>query len=213
MMASLHTLAFVLGASFASGLNLYATLATLGLLQRFGVIQLPPGLQVLANPVLLGVAVSLYVVEFVADKIPYVDNIWDLIHTFIRPPAAALLAYSSLGGVPEEWRLAAALIAGSIALTSHGTKATTRAAVNASPEPISNSVLSMGEDGLAVFLAWMAATHPVLTLVIVLALVAVSIYVVIKLSGFVRRGLRKLFRREPSWLPPSSRPTAIDRRP
>ena len=132
---------------------------------------------------------------------------------FIRPPAAALLAYSSLGGLPEEWRLAAALIAGSIALTSHGTKATTRAAVNASPEPISNSVLSMGEDGLAVFLAWMAATHPVLTLVIVLALVAVSIYVVIKLSGFVRRGLRKLFRREPSWLPPSSRPTAIDRRP
>src|SRR2546426_6364308 len=152
-MTALQALGFVLGTSFASGLDLFATIATLALLRRFGIIHLPPGLELMANPVVLGVAIAMYVIEFAADKIPYMDNAWDLIHTFIRPPAAALLAYSSLGGVSEQWRLAAALIVGGVALTSHGTKATTRAAVNASPEPVSNSVLSLSEDGIAIFLS------------------------------------------------------------
>jgi hypothetical protein len=182
---------------FASGLNLYSTVAALGLFHRYGVIHLPPSLEVLAHPVVLGVALVLYVVEFVADKVPYVDNVWHVIHTFIRPPAAAVLAYSAFGGVPEEWRIAAALLAGGVALTSHGSKASTRAAVNASPEPFSNSVLSLGEDVLAVFLAWMAATHPFLTMAIVSLLVVVAIYLLVTLFGFLRRALRRTFRGEP----------------
>ena len=186
-MGALQTLGFILGASFASGLNLYATVAVLGLLHRFEVIQLPPALQVLAHPVVLGLAIALYVIEFVADKVPYVDNVWDVVHTFIRPPAAAVLAYTALGDVPEVWKLSAALLAGTIALTSHGTKASTRAAVNASPEPFSNWFLSLAEDGLAVTLVLIAATHPLLTLVVVLLLVGLSVYLLSKFFRFLRR--------------------------
>jgi hypothetical protein len=200
-MTSINSLAFILGASFASGLNLYATVATLGLLHRNGIVHLPPSLEILANPWVVGIASALYFVEFVADKIPYVDSVWDAIHTFIRPPAAALLGYSSVGGVSEEWRLAAALLAGSVALTSHGTKASTRVAVNTSPEPVSNWVLSLGEDGLAISLAWMAAAHPLITLVLVTLLVSISIYVVVKLFGALRRGLSRIFGRPSAPLP------------
>src|SRR5580692_9454768 len=133
-MNPLQTLSLVLGAGFSSGLNLYATVATLGLLQRFGIIHLPASLQVLSHPWVLGIAGALYVIEFFADKIPYVDTVWDAVHTLIRPPAAAILAYASAGAAPPEWRWGAALLAGGVALTSHGTKASTRAAVNASPE-------------------------------------------------------------------------------
>ncbi len=143
-MNPIATLGLALGAGFSSGLNLYATVTTLGLLQRFGVIHLPPSLQVLSHPIVLSIAIALYFLEFFADKIPYVDTIWDLIHTFIRPPAAALLAFSAAGSAPAEWRWGAALLAGGVALTSHGTKATTRAAVNTTPEPFSNWALSFG---------------------------------------------------------------------
>jgi hypothetical protein len=194
-LSPLATLGFLLGASFASGLNLYATVAALGLLQRFGVIQLPAPLEILAHPVVLGVAIALYVIEFVADKIPYVDNVWDVVHTFIRPPAAGVLAYAAMAGVPDHWRMAAALLAGSVALASHSTKASTRAAVNTSPEPASNWLLSLGEDGIAVFLTWLAVTHPVLTFFLVLFLVALSLYLVVKLFGFLRRVLRRVFGR------------------
>ena len=130
-MSPLETLGFALGTSFASGLNLYATVAAAGLLQRFGVVHLPTQLEVLANPIVMGFALVLFVIEFIADKIPYVDSVWDAVHTFIRPPAAAFLSYSAFaGGVPEEWRVAAALLAGTVALTSHSAKATTRAAAN-----------------------------------------------------------------------------------
>ena len=191
-MTPLQTLGFALGTAFASGLNLYATVAVLGLLHRFEMIQLPPSLDVLAHPIVLVIALALYAVEFVADKVPYIDNAWDVVHTFIRPPAAALLAYSAFGGVPESWRMAAGLLAGSVALTSHGTKASTRAAANASPEPVSNSILSVAEDGLAVSLAWMAATYPFLTLVLVAVLVTISIYILVKLFGYLRQALRRL---------------------
>ena len=124
----METLGLALGTGFSSGLNLYATVATLGLLQRSGVLHLPPGLQVLSHPWVLGIALALYLIEFLADKIPYFDMIWDAIHTFIRPPAAALLAYAAAGGAAPEWRWGATLIAGGIALTAHGTKASARAA-------------------------------------------------------------------------------------
>ena len=159
-MNPVETLALVLGAGFSSGLNLYATIATLSLLQRFGIIHLRPALQVLSHPWILGLAAALYLIEFFADKIPYVDTIWDAIHTLIRPPAAALLAYAAAGSAPPEWRWGAALLAGGVALTSHGTKASARAAVNTSPEPFSNWILSFGEDVLAVWLTWMSTTHP-----------------------------------------------------
>ena len=196
-MSPLETLGFALGTSFASGLNLYATVAAAGLFQRMGIVQLPQPLEVLANPVVLGVALTLFVIEFIADKIPYVDSAWDAVHTFIRPPAAALLSYSAFTGegVPEEWRLAAALLAGSVALTSHGAKASTRAAANVSPEPISNWTLSLLEDGVAVFLAWMAAEHPLITATIVVVLVIASVFVIWKLFGFLKLALAKLRQR------------------
>jgi len=188
-----ETLGLALGAGFSSGLNLYATVATLGLLQRYGVLQLPPALQVLSHTWVLGIAIALYLVEFLADKIPYFDTIWDAVHTFIRPPAAALLAYAAAGSAPAEWRWGAALLAGGVALTSHGTKASARAAVNASPEPFSNWILSFGEDVLAVWLAWMATAHPLATTIIVVALVAASAVLLYYLFRFARRALRQLF--------------------
>jgi hypothetical protein len=194
-MSPLETLGFALGTSFASGLNLYATVAAAGLFQRLGVVTLPEPLQVLAHPVVLGIALTLFVVEFIADKIPVVDSAWDALHTFIRPPAAALLSYSAFAdGVPEEWKLGAALLAGSVALTSHGAKASTRAAANASPEPISNWTLSLLEDGVAVFLAWMAAEHPVWTALIVVVLVIAAVFVVWKLFSYLRLALARLKR-------------------
>lgn len=187
-MSPLETLGFALGTSFASGLNLYATVAAAGLFQRFGLIHLPTQLEVLANPVVVGLAVGLFVIEFVADKIPYVDSVWDAVHTFIRPPAAAFLSYGAFaGGVSEEWRVGAALLAGGVALTSHSAKATTRAAANVSPEPFSNWALSLAEDSVAVFLAWMAAAHPLVTAGIVVVLVIVAALVIGKLFRFFRQ--------------------------
>jgi hypothetical protein len=196
-MSPLDTLGFALGTSFASGLNLYATVAAAGLFQRLGIVQLPEPLQVLANPIVLGVALTLFLIEFIADKIPYIDSAWDAVHTFIRPPAAAVLSYSAFGHVPEEWKIGAALLAGGVALSSHGAKATTRAAANASPEPVSNWTLSILEDGFAVFLAWMAAAHPLLTAGIVVVLVILAVLVIWKLFGFLRRGMARL-RGEPA---------------
>jgi Domain of unknown function (DUF4126) len=192
-MSPLETLGFALGTSFASGLNLYATVAAAGLFQRLGIVTLPEPLAVLAHPVVLGVAIALFVIEFIADKIPYVDSAWDAVHTFIRPPAAAILSYSAFSaGFPEEWKLAAALLAGGVALTSHGAKASTRAAANASPEPLSNWTLSLVEDGFAVFLAWMAAEHPLLTAGIVIVLVILAVLVIWTLFGYLRRALARL---------------------
>jgi hypothetical protein len=195
-MSPLETLGFALGTSFASGLNLYATVAAAGLFQRFGVVTLPEPLQVLAHPVVLGVALTLFLVEFIADKIPFVDSAWDALHTFIRPPAAALLSYSAFAGegVPQQWQLAAALLAGGVALTAHGAKASTRAAANTSPEPLSNWALSLVEDGFAVFLAWMAAEHPLLTATVVVVLVILAVFVTWKLFDYLRRGLARLKR-------------------
>jgi len=191
-MNPLGTVSLILGAGFSSGLNLYATVATLGLLQRFGVIHLPAHLQVLSHPLVLGIAIGLYLVEFLADKIPYFDSIWQLVHTFIRPPAAALLAFSATAAAPEAWRWGAALLAGSIALTSHGTKASARAAANLSPEPFSNWTLSFGEDLLAVWLTWFATAHPMLAILVVAMLVVVSLFLLYHLFHFLRCTFWKL---------------------
>jgi hypothetical protein len=197
-MSPLETLGFALGTSFASGLNLYATVAAAGLLQRFGIVHLPAQLEVLANPIVMGLALALFVIEFIADKIPYVDSVWDAVHTFIRPPAAALLSYSAFaGGVPEEWRVGAALLAGGVALTSHSAKATTRAAANVSPEPFSNWALSLAEDSVAVFLSWMAAAHPLITAAIVVVLVIVAVLLIWRFFRFFRQVLDRFSGRQP----------------
>lgn len=192
-MNPLDTLGLALGAGFSSGLNLYATVATLGILQRLGIVHLPPSLQVLSHPWVLGVAAILYLVEFAADKIPYLDTIWDSLHTFIRPPAAAVLAYAAAGSAGAQWRWIAALLAGGVALTSHGTKASTRAAINTTPEPFSNWFLSFGEDLLAVWLTWMGSVHPIATTVIVIALTGLSLYLLFHLFRFARRAFHRLF--------------------
>ena len=191
-MNPIETLGLALGAGFSSGLNLYATVATLGLLQRLGVLHLPPALQILSHPWVLAIAIALYLLEFFADKIPYFDTFWDALHTFIRPPAAALLTFAAAGGAPPEWRWGAALLAGGVALTSHGTKASARAAVNTTPEPFSNWFLSFGEDVLAVWLTWMATTHPVATAIIVVALVVLCAFLLYHLFRFARRAFQRL---------------------
>jgi hypothetical protein len=206
-MSPLETLGFALGTSFASGLNVYATVAAAGLFQRLGIVQLPEPLQVLANPFVLGIAVTLFLIEFIADKIPYIDSAWDAVHTFIRPPAAAVIAYSAFGQVPEEWKVGASLLAGGVALTSHGAKASSRAAANTSPEPVSNWALSLFEDGLAVFLVWLAAEHPILTAGVVILLVIIAVLIIWKLYGYLKLMGGRLRRWRAGPAPP---PTSAD---
>jgi len=191
-MNPLQAISLALGAGFSSGLNLYATVATLGLLQRFGVVHLPDKLAILSHPIVLGFDIALYILEFLADKVPFLDTVWDFLHTFIRPPAAAVLAFGVSAGIANEWRWAAALLAGGIALTSHSAKASTRAAANTVPEPFSNWALSIGEDLLAVWLTWFTTAHPILALVLVALLLVLCFYLLTKLFRFLRRSLQTL---------------------
>ncbi len=177
----------ILGLSFAAGLNTYATVLALGVLQRFGVVHLPHSLEVVASTPVIAAAASLFIIEFVADKIPFVDSVWDAIHTVIRPAAGALLAYGVAGSVDPQWQAVAALAGGGIALTSHTAKASTRAAVNVSPEPFSNWALSIVEDVLSFSLVWLTTSHPWFAAAVVLLLIAAALYIIWKLSGFARR--------------------------
>src|SRR5215208_1820839 len=145
----ISTIAIAMGASWVSGINLYASVATLGLLARFAHLPLPGELQVLTSWWIIGVAIGLYVVEFFADKIPYLDSTWDVIHTFIRVPAGAILAAGAFGDFDRTIQVIALLLGGGLALTSHGTKAATRAVLNASPEPVSNVIARILYDVLA----------------------------------------------------------------
>jgi len=191
-MSPLQVISLALGAGFSSGLNLYATVATLGLLERFHVIHLPEKLHVLAHPIVLGFAIGLYILEFLADKVPFLDTVWDFLHTFIRPPAAAILAFGVSADLSSEWRWLAALLAGGVALTSHGTKASTRAAANTVPEPFSNWALSFGEDLLAVWLTWFTTAHPILAIVLVVLLLILCVYLLRKLFHFLRSSFATL---------------------
>jgi Domain of unknown function (DUF4126) len=163
--------------------------AVLGLLGRAGALVLPGELKVLENPWVIGVAAALYLVEFLADKIPVVDSVWDLVHTFIRVPAASLLAWAATSSVPDEWRIVAALLCGGVALSTHGLKASTRVALNTSPEPVTNWIASLTEDGLTAFLIFLAVKYPLaaaaVAAVVVLAIVAAA-WIVRTLRRFVR---------------------------
>ena len=186
-----NLLSAVLGLSFSAGLNVYATVLALGLLDRLGVVQLPPTLHVVSTTPVLVAAVFLYFVEFVADKIPWFDSVWDGIHTIIRPAAGSLLAYGVVGNVDPQWQVIAALAGGSIALTAHTAKASTRAAANVSPEPFSNWVLSFAEDVISFVVVWLTVSHPVIGIAVVLVLLSAAALIVWKLSQFARRVFRK----------------------
>jgi hypothetical protein len=180
----------IVAASFAAGLNVYATVATLGLLAHAGLLALPPALNLLASWWVIGAAGVLFAIEFFADKIPAFDLFWNALQTFVRVPVAALIAYGATAQLSPEKQLLATLAGGAIALAAHGGKTAARTAVTPSPEPISNFTLSMGEDALAIFLTWFATQHPVLASLIVLAFLVV-IGVVIR---WVVRALKNLFR-------------------
>ncbi len=143
------TISLALGSAWTSGINLYATVAVLGMLQKFGATKLPGGLDALDNWWVIGIAAGLYIVEFFADKIPYVDSVWDVIHTFVRIPAAAVLAYAATNQMDGGVEIAATLLGGGLAFASHSTKATARIGANMSPEPFSNWILSLFEDAIA----------------------------------------------------------------
>ncbi len=183
------TIALSMGAAWASGINLYAAIATLGLLGATGNMTLPPDLQILANPVVILAACAMYLVEFVADKIPGVDTTWDSVHTFVRIPAGALLAAGAVGDVNPAIHLAAAIMGGGLAAGSHATKAGSRVMINTSPEPFSNWAASIGED-LAVFAGlWTALHHPV----VFLALLAGCVLLMAWLLPKIWRGIKRLF--------------------
>jgi hypothetical protein len=188
----ISTLAISLGSSWVSGINLYATVATLGLLGRFAHLRLPGELDVVTNWWVIGVALFMFVIEFIADKIPVVDSVWDVIHTFIRIPAGAILAATAFGNFDRRVQVIALLVGGSLALSSHGTKAATRALINASPEPVSNFVVSIAEDVLAVGSILIAVFLPVLVFFVIGAGLAISIWILPRVLKFFRSVYRKL---------------------
>lgn len=167
------TLSLALGSAWTSGINLYATVSVLGLLQKFGATKLPGGLDVLDNWWIIGVAGGLYIVEFFADKIPYVDSVWDVVHTFIRVPAGAVVAYAATNQLDSSITIPAALVGGGLAFASHGTKAAARVGANFSPEPVSNWALSFIEDGIAMIGTVLAVFAPfVIAAILVIFLLA-----------------------------------------
>lgn len=193
----IHTIAIAMGASWVSGINLYAAVTTLGLLGRFAKLELPGELQVLTSWWVIGIAAGLYVVEFVADKIPIVDSTWDVVHTFIRVPAGAVLAATAFGDFDKSVQVIAFMLGGGLALSSHGTKAAARALVNTSPEPVSNVVVSLLEDVLAVGSILLSVFLPFLLFAVVAAGLLVSFWLLPKVVRFFRgvfRSIRGLLR-------------------
>ncbi|MCF8152014.1 MAG: DUF4126 domain-containing protein [Burkholderiaceae bacterium] len=169
-------LALAAGLGWASGLRLYATLFVIGMAGQLGWIVLPEGLRLLQDPWVLGAAGLMLSVEFFADKIPLLDSLWDTVHTFIRIPAGAALAAMVFGGQGVEWQTAIAILGGTLAASSHFTKAGARAIINASPEPFSNVGASLGEDALALVWLWLVIAHPWLMLGMLLLLLALSVW-------------------------------------
>src|SRR5512132_1280142 len=197
----ISTLAVSLGTSWVSGINLYATVATLGLLGRFAHLKLPGELDVVTNWWVIGVALLLFVVEFIADKVPVVDSVWDVIHTFIRIPAGAILAATAFGNFDRRVQVIALLVGGGLAASSHGTKAATRALINASPEPFSNIAASVVEDVLVVVVFLLAAFLPILVFVLIGAGLAFSLWILPRVIRFFRsvaRRIRSLFSPAPA---------------
>jgi len=185
-MDTLSTLPVLLGGSWASGVNLYLTVAALGISHQLEWVELPGNLESLSNPLIILLAVVLYVIEFFADKVPYVDSMWDTVHTLIRPAGGMALGYMAMADVGPALQLPVAMLTGSIAFDSHLTKATTRLAINTSPEPVSNSVTSVGEDLTVIGALYLVFQHPVVISVLVLLFILFSIWFLKKMFKFVK---------------------------
>lgn len=199
-----HTLALAVGAAWLSGVRLYAMVSILGLLGKFGDLQLPGELAILTNTWVIGVASSMFVIEFIADKVPAIDSVWDVVHTFIRIPAGAVLAAGAFGDYDPAIKVIAALIGGTLAFGSHATKTTTRAAVNASPEPVSNLVVSTTEDVYAVGSTFAAAFAPVLILIIVGIGVLIALFMLPRIYRFIKKKVAARSTRHVASDPPPS---------
>lgn len=181
------TLGRTLGFSFAAGLNLYATVAILGLASRYGWVSLPGQFQAFNNDVVIGAALAMYLLEFFADKIPYVDSLWDIVHTAIRPVGGAVIAVTTLGDASPTVEGLVALLGGAVAASSHLTKTSTRAVANTSPEPFSNWILSLGEDLFVVGLGVLALKYPVAALIVAVVLLAIIGMFAVVIIRTVRR--------------------------
>jgi hypothetical protein len=185
-------LALAAALGWASGVRLYAAVFLAGAAGYFGAVDLPPGLHVLQHPAVLAASGFMFFMEFFADKIPIVDSLWDTVHTVIRIPAGAALAAGALGAEGQAAAWVAALLGGTLAATSHTTKMTTRAAVNTSPEPFSNVAVSLFEDGLVVFMLWLAAEYPLVFAVALVLTLVLSVILVVLLYRFLQTVLRGL---------------------
>lgn len=188
------TLGRTLGFSFAAGVNLYATVAILGLASRYGWVELPAQFQAFNSDIVIAAAIVMYLIEFFADKIPYVDTLWDMIHTAIRPVGGALIAVTTLGDASPTVEALVALMGGAVAAGSHLTKTSTRAAANTSPEPVSNWLLSFGEDLFVVGLGYLALQHPVAALIVA----SVLVILILVFFALILRTVRRWFRRRPA---------------
>jgi hypothetical protein len=182
--------ALLAAVGFAAGLNLYATVGVLGLLARFGHLPLPPGLHLLQSRTVIAASTALFLVEFFADKVPAFDLIWNALHTFVRVPVAALLAFEATRQLSPQQQLLATLLGAAVALAAHGGKTAVRAAVTPSPEPLSNITLSLGEDVLAVGLTWLATRHPY----VAGTLATIFVVIILMLTRWVIRAMQALFR-------------------
>ena len=191
--------AVVVSASFAAGLNVYATVATLGVLSHIHAFQLPPQLQMLGSWPVIAVCAVLFGLEFFADKIPVFDLIWNALNTFVKVPTAALLSYGVAQHLSPGLQVAVAALGGVIALFAHGGKMAVRTAVTPSPEPFSNIALSLAEDVAAIFLTWFATRHPLIAGVIV----AVCLLLAVLAIRYLLRAFRRLFRQTRALLRPS----------
>jgi hypothetical protein len=194
--------ALIIASSFAAGLNIYATVFTLGILDRTHLVQLPPGLSPLTHTWVLITSAILFGVEFFADKIPALDLFWNFLHTFIRVPVAALVAYQASSQLSPQMQILSTALGSAIALAAHTSKTAIRAAVTPSPEPVSNIALSTTEDAMAVGLTWFATHHPIIAASIALALLAAAILIARALLKAIHRPLKKIFR--PDLLPPKT---------
>jgi hypothetical protein len=191
---ALTTLGRTMGFSFAAGINLYATVAILGLASRFDWVALPPQYRVFDNDIVIAAALVLYAIEFVADKIPWLDSIWDAVHTAIRPLGGAFIAVATLGHASPVMQGLAALLGGTLAAGSHFTKAGTRAAANASPEPFSNWILSLSEDVFVVGLGMLALNHPIVAAVVV----TVCVVTIVVFAAWIVRAVRRRWTGRPA---------------
>lgn len=188
-MDPISSIALASGLSWASGFRLYATIFIVGLLSKFEAIALPESLDILTNPLVIGIAGILMVVEFLADKLPYIDSAWDSIQAFIRIPIGALLAMGAINSSDPLIAALVALIGGSITGMTHATKASSRALINTSPEPVSNMVTSIGEDGLFLAGGWLALMHPAVFIGLLCLFVLIMFWVLPK----IWRGIRSIF--------------------